>query len=63
VKTCFHTAVQQVFHNIRGRAAIAKPLITENNIKWLKIWHDGPKTWMADNWKYVTWSDKSSFMF
>jgi len=52
-----------VFHNIRGRAAIAKPLITENNIKWLKIWHDGPKTWMADNWKYVTWSDKSSFMF
>jgi len=52
-----------VLHNIRGRAAIAKPPVTESNIKWLKIWHDGHKTWMADNWKYVTWSDESSFMF
>jgi hypothetical protein len=62
-RPCFHTAVWRELHDIHGRDAIAKLLIIENNIKWLKIWRDNHKIWMADNWKYITWSDESSFMF
>jgi hypothetical protein len=46
---------------IHGKAAIAKPLITENNSKWRKRCCDDHKTWTSDDWKYVIWSDESSF--
>jgi len=42
------------------KAAIAKPLITENNAKRGKRWYDDHKTRMSDDWKYVIWSDDSS---
>jgi hypothetical protein len=35
------------------RASIAKPLITENNLKKWKIWCDDHKTWPSDDWKYI----------
>jgi len=41
--------------NIHSTAAIAKPLITENNAKRPKRWHDDNKTWMFDDWKHVIW--------
>jgi hypothetical protein len=47
--------------NIYGRAAIAKPLITENNAEQQKRWCDVHKTWMCDDRKYEIWSDESSF--
>ena len=57
-------AVQQELRksNIHRRAAIATPLITENNTKRRKrlCVH---KTLMSYVWKYVIWSDKSSFTF
>jgi hypothetical protein len=46
---------------IHGRAAIAEPLITENNAKRHKKRCDDYKTWSSDDWKYVIWSDESSF--
>jgi hypothetical protein len=39
--------------NTHCTAAIAKPLITENNAKRQKRWCDDDKTWMSDDWKYV----------
>jgi len=55
--------IQQEFHkyNLQGRAAIVKPLITENNAKKPKRWGDDHKTWTYDDRKYVIWSDESSF--
>jgi len=47
--------------SIHYRAAIAKPLIPENNAKRWKRWCDDRKTWMSDDWKYIIWSDESSF--
>jgi hypothetical protein len=47
--------------NVHDRAAIAKPLITENNAKRRKRWCDDHKIWMSDDQKYVIWSDESSF--
>jgi len=47
--------------NVHGRTAIAKPLITENNAKRRKGWCDDHKVWTCDDWKYVIWSDESSF--
>jgi hypothetical protein len=44
-----------------GKAATVKPLISENNAKRRKRWYDDHKTWKCDDWKYVTWSDESSF--
>ena len=41
--------------NIHSRAAIAKPLITENNAERQKRWCDDHKTWMSDDWKYIIW--------
>jgi hypothetical protein len=46
-----------------GKAAITTPLITENNAKRPKRWCYDHKTWTSDNWKYIIWSDESSFMF
>jgi hypothetical protein len=46
--------------NIPGRAAIAKPLITESNAQMRKQWCHDHKTWISDSWKRVMWSDKSS---
>jgi len=46
--------------NIHGRTATAKPLITENNAKRRKGWCDHI-IWTSDDWKYVMWSDESSF--
>jgi len=46
---------------VHDRVAIAKPLITENNAKRRKRWCDDHKTWLSDDWKYVIWSDESSF--
>jgi hypothetical protein len=48
---------------IHSTAAIAKPLIIENNAKRQKQWYYDHKTWMFDDWKYVIWSDKSFFTF
>ena len=47
--------------NTHGRAAVAEPLITENNAKMRKIWCDNHKTRTSDGWKYVIRSDESSF--
>jgi len=47
--------------NTHGRAAIAEPLVTENNAKRRKIWCDDHKTRTSDGCKYVIWSDESSF--
>jgi len=49
--------------NIHGRAAIAKPLITENSANRCKRWCDDHKTRPSDDWKYIIWSDVSSFTF
>ena len=49
--------------SIHGRAAIAKPLITENSAKRLKRWCDDHKTWPSDDWKYIIWSDEPSMLF
>jgi FixJ family two-component response regulator len=42
--------VQRELHrsNIHGRAATAKPLITENNAQMRKRWHHDHKTWISD---------------
>jgi transposase len=37
--------------NIHGRASIAKPLITENDVQTRKRWCHDLKTWTSDNWK------------
>jgi hypothetical protein len=37
--------------NIHGRAAIAKPLITESNAQMCKRWCHDHETWTSDNWK------------
>jgi hypothetical protein len=37
--------------NIHGRAAIAKPLITEINAQMRKRWCHGHKTWTSHIWK------------
>jgi hypothetical protein len=34
-----------------GKAATAKPLITENNAQMRKGWCHDHKTWKSDNWK------------
>jgi transposase len=39
--------------NIHGRAAIAKPLITESNAQMRKLLCHDHKTWTSDNWKRV----------
>jgi len=49
--------------NIHGRAAIAKPLSTQNNTKMQKRWCDDHKTWTSVDCKYVIWSDESSVLF
>jgi hypothetical protein len=43
------------FHksNIHSRAAIATPLITENNAQMRKRWCHDNKTLISDNWKHV----------
>jgi hypothetical protein len=47
--------------NIQGTATIAKPLVNENSAKGPKRWCDDNKTWTADDWKNVIWSDESPF--
>jgi hypothetical protein len=37
--------------NIHGKAAIAKPLITESNAQMYKQWCHNHKAWKSDNWK------------
>jgi hypothetical protein len=37
--------------NIHGRAAVAKPLSTENNAQMCKQWCHDHKTWISDKWK------------
>jgi hypothetical protein len=63
VKTVSIKTVQQELHqsNIHSRVAIVKPLIAENNTKVEKRWCDDHKTWMSNDWKYIIWSNKSSF--
>jgi len=62
-KTISTWTVWQELHksNTHSRASTANPLITENNAKRHKRWHDDHKTWMSDDWKYVMWSDQLSF--
>jgi len=59
LKTVSIKTVLQELHksDIHDRAAIAKPLITENGKKWC----NDQKTWPSDDWKYIMWSDGSSF--
>jgi hypothetical protein len=42
-----------------GKAAIAKPLITESNAQIHKWWCYNHKTWTLGNWKHV-WYDQMS---
>jgi hypothetical protein len=56
------TLFPQKLSNIHGRAAIAKPLITESDAQIHKQWCYNHKTWTSDNWKCVIWSDESFFM-
>jgi hypothetical protein len=37
--------------NFHGRAAVAKPLITESNAQMRKRWCHDHKTWTSDSWK------------
>ncbi|XP_076065314.1 uncharacterized protein LOC143039321 [Oratosquilla oratoria] len=46
--------------NIHGRAAIAKPLITDANAKLRKKWCHEHKTWTLDDWKNVVISGYSA---
>jgi len=46
---------------IHGGAAIAKPLITEDNVKRRERWCGDHKTRQSGNWKHKTWSEESSF--
>jgi hypothetical protein len=46
---------------IHGGAAIAKPLITEDNVKKRKRWCGDHKTRKSENCKHKTWSEESSF--
>jgi transposase len=45
--------VQRELHksNVRGRATLAKPLITESNAQMCKRWYHNHKTWTRGNWK------------
>jgi len=53
------TRASQIQHP--HKAAIIKPLITENYAKRRKGWCDDHKTWKSDDLKYVIWSDELSF--
>jgi len=50
-----YKTVQRELHNsnIHGRAAIAKPLLSENNAKRQKRLCDDKKLWPSDDWIYV----------
>jgi hypothetical protein len=39
--------------SIHGKAAIAKPLITESSAQMHKRWRHDLKIWISDNWKRV----------
>lgn len=60
-------AIQWELHqaNIHGKAAIAKPFITEPNAKLLNKWFRDPVpthiTWTFDDRRNVTQVDESSF--
>jgi len=47
--------------NVHGTAATAKPLTIEKDAKRRNRLCDDHKTWTSDDWKYVMWSDESSF--
>ena len=47
--------------NLYARAAIAKPLITKVNASNRLAWCNEHKSWSADNWRNVVWSDESSY--
>jgi len=47
--------------NIYGKAAIVKPLISENKAKRRNRWCDDHKTWKSDDSKYIIWTDESPF--
>jgi hypothetical protein len=53
--------VRREVHKSNIHAAIAKPLITEDNAKRRKRLCDDHKTRTSDDWKYVIWSDESFF--
>lgn len=44
-----------------GRAAIAKPFLSQINIERRKKWCNDHKNWTMDQWKNVVYSDESSF--
>ena len=54
-----HIHLEDRFHRnsltgfTNGRAAITKPLITDNSTKRWKRWCDDHKTWPSDDWKYI----------
>ena len=48
-------------YDIYGRAAVAEPVITENDTNRRKGWCDDHKTWMSDDCKHAVWSNELSF--
>ena len=46
---------------ISGRAAIPKPLISDQNATKRTVWCRSHKTWTMEQWKTVIWSDESTF--
>ncbi|MBJ5103535.1 hypothetical protein JGF61_23265, partial [Salmonella enterica subsp. enterica serovar Agona] len=47
--------------HIHGRATIAKPLVSLMNMKRRLQWCQEHKTWTAEQWKHVLFSDESMF--
>ncbi|MBJ5636527.1 hypothetical protein JGG87_25165 [Salmonella enterica subsp. enterica serovar Typhimurium] len=44
--------------HIHGRAAIGKPLVSQMNMKRRLQWCQEHKTWTAEQWKHVLFSDE-----
>ncbi|MBJ5505486.1 hypothetical protein JGG47_23230 [Salmonella enterica subsp. enterica serovar Derby] len=57
-----HT-VQRELHkqHIHDRAAISKPLVSQMNMKRRLQWCQEHKTWTAEQWKHVLFSDGLTF--
>ncbi|MBJ5561213.1 hypothetical protein JGG76_24175 [Salmonella enterica subsp. enterica serovar Derby] len=47
--------------HIPGRAAIAKPLVSQVNMKWRLQWCQEHATWSVEQWKHVLFSNESTF--
>ncbi|PNF29000.1 hypothetical protein B7P43_G14929 [Cryptotermes secundus] len=61
LEDCLHEAVQHELQksDIHGKAATAKPLITETNIQMCKRCCHDHKTWTSDKWKRASYGQMS----